>query len=1026
MKPTRKLLEAALVALLSLTPLGCDRTLPPPADAGVTDAGVSPDGGAPEASRTKIIGGEEAIARLSPERRELFRTLSASSRRPVTLMVERETGAVMTLIGEFPTTGVDLRERAQTFLSGYQRLIDDRVQPAELKYQAEATPCADSVAIFDRVVDGLQVVGSRMTFHFDPTGILIGMTNGVAPVPATRVEIDPTRAPGASELKKLLPPNMKPGMEKRIKVLVPAYDGSGLHVGELASWRDDAHSGGVNGAVVVGDIALTGRLGAAGEGAAVVPSTSAPKFRAFSPTGLPDYVSYRSLGGVIVNGLPAERNPVESAYRFLEEHPTLLHTGAARCQFQPQALEEDGSAPGAWFVHLQQRYGSVPVFASEAVLQLEALGQVQSISGRTLPRIELAMTPAISATQAVDIQKGMLEAGASSDPSMASAISDALSRTATTRLVVFPRFLVRDLQTNKFDKLAYEVVRGSFTTFVDAKTRAILYGVSSRQGGSVVREAGGSSEWGYLSFRELERDGVVTDLSVTPSSDNLPTRAGGNLSASIASIAAFYARLNWQGQNGNGGDFVVNANVAVGSGCPNAFFDSTFTNNAFFCDGVGANDVVGHELTHGVIAHSSRLIYQDESGAINEAYADLMGNLIFPEPGGGWLVGDLMTGVAPFRDMANPAFGGQPGHYSAYRVRDGSCDLTPWSCDNGFVHTNSGIINKAHQLLADGFTRSGVTVPGIGRNKLARLAFVTMARRLPSNARMNDVPLATHDVCELFVARGVRDITNTSVFTAEDCNSVDSAFNEVGLGAGLSTGWSEPQLGFEGTRTVFGPRDTTAGFCPVLNVTGTLGTLSGDLPFDLSPSTAAVPSSVSYFANAFGVSFVTPDGSPFAPIGTPLKMHTVRWWDVFGYEPSWATNVIPDTTSCPPLSTASAVSPDTFARDDFFGASGSNTAIGPTASTIDPSCTLTNTEVELWSNDLTTRLKGPASTVTSTVTHWILFIPVNFNQTASVSMAPAGGSNLQARVNWSFDMGRSIRVKLRYTFNRPSGTACTP
>ena len=39
-------------------------------------------------------------------------------------------------------------------------------------------------------------------------------------------------------------------------------------------------------------------------------------------------------------------------------------------------------------------------------------------------------------------------------------------------------------------------------------------------------------------------------------------------------------------------------------------------------------DVVGHELTHGVVSHECNLVYQGESGALNEHFADVFGSLI--------------------------------------------------------------------------------------------------------------------------------------------------------------------------------------------------------------------------------------------------------------------------------------------------------------------------------------------------------------------------------------------------------------
>src|SRR6185503_15930709 len=212
-----------------------------------------------------------------------------------------------------------------------------------------------------------------------------------------------------------------------------------------------------------------------------------------------------------------------------------------------------------------------------------------------------------------------------------------------------------------------------------------------------------------LFYATDEVDGVWTGLTSPRSFDNVPTRPGGNTGASLAALSSFYASLGWVGQDGRGSNFTANTNVAaVTVPCPNSFYDTLITNQAFFCNGEAASDTVGHELTHGVSHFSNGLIYQDQSGAIDEAFADLMGNLIFPDPGGTWFVFELTLGGTA-RDMANPATFGDPSHMAGYRMRDATCNLLPSSCDSGFVHANSGIINKAHQLLADGFTRGGRT-----------------------------------------------------------------------------------------------------------------------------------------------------------------------------------------------------------------------------------------------------------------------------------------------------------------------------
>ena len=42
----------------------------------------------------------------------------------------------------------------------------------------------------------------------------------------------------------------------------------------------------------------------------------------------------------------------------------------------------------------------------------------------------------------------------------------------------------------------------------------------------------------------------------------------------------------------------------------------------------GADDVVGHEMTHGVTERTSNLVYWGQSGAMNESISDIMGEII--------------------------------------------------------------------------------------------------------------------------------------------------------------------------------------------------------------------------------------------------------------------------------------------------------------------------------------------------------------------------------------------------------------
>ena len=175
----------------------------------------------------------------------------------------------------------------------------------------------------------------------------------------------------------------------------------------------------------------------------------------------------------------------------------------------------------------------------------------------------------------------------------------------------------------------------------------------------------------------------------------------------------------WQqayGRNSlDGKGLALVASVHFGTNYDNAFWDGT---QMVFGDGDGviflpftrSVDVIGHELAHGVTQYTSGLNYQDQSGALNESVSDVFGVLVKQRVLGqtadqaDWLVGaELLApgvnGVA-LRSMAAPGTAyddprlgkdPQPAHMSGY------VDTTD---DNGGVHINSGIPNKAFHVVA--------------------------------------------------------------------------------------------------------------------------------------------------------------------------------------------------------------------------------------------------------------------------------------------------------------------------------------
>jgi Zn-dependent metalloprotease len=172
---------------------------------------------------------------------------------------------------------------------------------------------------------------------------------------------------------------------------------------------------------------------------------------------------------------------------------------------------------------------------------------------------------------------------------------------------------------------------------------------------------------------------------------------------------------------------------------PNAGWDGS---RVLFGDGFAqADDVVAHELTHGVTEHESNLIYSNQSGAMNESLSDMWGEWVDQTNGSGndgpavkWLMGeDLLIG--PFRDMADPPVYGQPD-------RMGSPLWYTGSDDNGGVHYNSGVGNKLCYLLTDGDSFNGYAVSGMGIAPVAELFYECQTNLLTSASDYEDLSFA--------------------------------------------------------------------------------------------------------------------------------------------------------------------------------------------------------------------------------------------------------------------------------------------
>ncbi len=237
-------------------------------------------------------------------------------------------------------------------------------------------------------------------------------------------------------------------------------------------------------------------------------------------------------------------------------------------------------------------------------------------------------------------------------------------------------------------------------------------------------------------------------------------------------------KFNRNAIDGNGGTIVSIINVADenGNGLDNAFWSGTamFYGNgdvAFSSPLAKALDVSGHEMTHGVIQSASGLRYSDESGAINESFADIFGALI---DGGDWRIGEDVVNTDYFpsgamRDLSNPHNGGsslnqfyyQPAHYDERYIG---------SKDNGGVHINSGIPNFAFYKFAT----------QVGLDKAEKVYYKALNSYITKSANFVDLKAA--------IERAAQDLYGEVIK-----NAATKAFEEVGIGDNIGSGSNAQQ-----------------------------------------------------------------------------------------------------------------------------------------------------------------------------------------------------------------------------------------
>jgi len=424
-------------------------------------------------------------------------------------------------------------------------------------------------------------------------------------------------------------------------------------------------------------------------------------------------------------------------------------------------------------VRVQQRFQGIPVLGGEAIAHLNADGSPFADTDNLVAGINVSATPGLTRDAAIDL-----------------AVADYGCRVCLTKPATADLWIVRD--NAGVDHLTYRVqmVRMDGTNqtalpvrFIDAHGGYVVLAYDNLQTGT-----GNSLYSGVVNIGTYHNP-TVGDYVM----ENLPQHVGTfdmrNGTSSIflfldnddtwdsgsqrAGVDAHYAMERYfsylasvhgrNGIDGSGGPFtilgddgvtgVVSSLVHFGLGYNNAFWDPT-VQVMVYGDGDGslfsplvALDIAGHEMTHGVTQFTAGLIYHGESGALNESWSDVFGAMlerdVRGESANTWLLAEdaytpsIAGDALRYLDDPHRANDGgwtaddQPDHYSERCTS--TCPDAPGG-DNGGVHINSGIANKAFYLLAKGGTHHlGGSMTGIGADAAAQIWFTALTSYMTSS-----------------------------------------------------------------------------------------------------------------------------------------------------------------------------------------------------------------------------------------------------------------------------------------------------
>ncbi|GGF52601.1 hypothetical protein GCM10011519_28190 [Marmoricola endophyticus] len=453
---------------------------------------------------------------------------------------------------------------------------------------------------------------------------------------------------------------------------------------------------------------------------------------------------------------PASSDDASAARGYAKRYAERFGVGAGSVR-----LDKLVEVPGGTIARFQQYLDDKPVLGGQLSVQLDSAGALYGVNGRLSPTRARTGTAKVAARTAASKATDLLTRGAKAPAS---------APKAATRLSWYDAALYANRPSTGDLTLAYRVdlTPTSFDT----------------DGGTVIVDATSGKTLLTQSDRRDALKRSICDANNTRVADSAycqrPVRTEGQAATGNTDVDSAYNQFGSSSSYYSsrfGYDLTTKIGGAVGSPTLRAITRACITGeqcpgsqNAFW-NGYGmvfgqgfttADDVVTHELAHGVTEHTNGLNYSYESGAINESMSDVFGEFEDLADGTGndssaarWKLGeDLPSSIGVIRDMKNPPAYNQPD-------RTGSSLYYRGSADNGGVHYNSGVGNKAAYLITDGGSFNGQTITGLGQAKAEQLYWRTQAA-LTSSADYAELGAQLNTSCAAMASQGTAGITTTN------------------------------------------------------------------------------------------------------------------------------------------------------------------------------------------------------------------------------------------------------------------------